>query len=117
MRAAHSPNEGLLCEQAVAPACAASAKPLHTTVIRNEAAYFGCSGAPLFLLGDSHCLPGWRACLVHLSRSYCTPLDRRQLSVWGPLQQTLGNAMQQERRHAFSWLQHGRMPVPQARAV
>ena len=66
------------CAQAVAPACAASAKPLHATVIRNEAAYFGClqqllaahpppslagrpaSHAPLFLLGDSHCLPGTR---------------------------------------------------------
>lgn len=53
----------------------ASVKELHTTIIRNEAAYFGCisqimfehpppliapdqSWKPLYLCGDSHCLSG-----------------------------------------------------------
>jgi hypothetical protein len=61
--------------QAVEPARLASAKPLHTTMIRNEAAYHGCvlqllqahpPPSPLtasfqqaiYLCGDSHCLPG-----------------------------------------------------------
>ena len=70
------PSLEALPPQAVEPARRASARPLHTTVIRNEAAYFGCvaqlladhpppplatpagSHAPLYLCGDSHCLSG-----------------------------------------------------------
>ncbi|CAL8471421.1 g10963 [Coccomyxa elongata] len=61
--------------KAVEPARLASLKPLHTTMIRNEAAYHGCvqqllrqhpPPSPLtlppeqaiYLCGDSHCLPG-----------------------------------------------------------
>ncbi|EIE19755.1 TPR-like protein [Coccomyxa subellipsoidea C-169] len=61
--------------QAVEPARRASVKPLHTTMIRNEAAYHGCvlqllraqpppspltapSQHAIYLCGDSHCLPG-----------------------------------------------------------
>lgn len=57
----------------------AADKELHTTLIRNEAAYFGCvsqvmkqyppppvpKGAslrPMFLCGDSHCLSGKATC-------------------------------------------------------
>lgn len=57
------------------PARRASAKPLHTTMIRNETAYHGClqqllaahpppslrtaaSKHVLYLCGDSHCLSG-----------------------------------------------------------
>lgn len=57
------------------PAVAASKVPLHLTLIRNEAAYFGCIQQllelapaypladapelqPLYLCGDSHCLSG-----------------------------------------------------------
>ena len=61
----------------VEPARAASRRPLHQTLVRNEAAYFGCVAQllgpahapppapapglerePLYLLGDSHCLSG-----------------------------------------------------------
>lgn len=61
----------------VEPARAASRRPLHQTLVRNEAAYFGCVARllgpahapppapapglerePLYLLGDSHCLSG-----------------------------------------------------------
>lgn len=82
------PAAAALCG-AVEPARCASCQPLHLTLIRNEAAYYGCvlqllrdhpphpwgwtTGAPvtatggrelpepLFLVGDSHTLPGaWR---------------------------------------------------------
>ena len=59
----------------VHPCCEASSKKLHTTTVRNEAAYFNCirqileeippaepTGLddlkPLYLCGDSHCLSG-----------------------------------------------------------
>jgi len=57
----------------IEPARSASCKPLHTTLIRNEAAYFSCISQllkdypppptlhtldPLFLCGDSHILSG-----------------------------------------------------------
>jgi hypothetical protein len=61
--------------QLVEPARLASATPLHQTLLRNEAAYYGCvrqllleqpppaqpipgNPAPLYLCGDSHCLSG-----------------------------------------------------------
>ena len=60
----------------------ASDKELHTTLIRNEAAYFGCVSqvlkqsppppvpcgsivSPIFLCGDSHCLSGERVYWFH----------------------------------------------------
>ena len=69
------------CAQAVdllRPARESCARPLHTTMIRNEAAYYGCCAQllqthpppallqppaantlkPIYLCGDSHCLPG-----------------------------------------------------------
>ncbi|GJP52740.1 hypothetical protein CLOM_g11825 [Closterium sp. NIES-68] len=78
----------------------ASKVPLHETLIRNEAAYFGCafqllthypithslshnSPPPLFLAGDSHCLAAaWR--VVHLRgqpRLLC-PLLITGLKAW-----------------------------------
>ena len=59
------------------PARRASARPLHTTLIRNEAANFSCinqllndfpppptvlSLSPIFLCGDSHTLSGGSPC-------------------------------------------------------
>ena len=68
------PQAAKLC-QLLAPAVAASNIPLHLTLIRNEAAYYGCLQQllelapryplgdapelqPLYLCGDSHCLSG-----------------------------------------------------------
>ena len=90
----------------VEPARRASRRPLHQTLVRNEAAYFGCVAQllgpahapppapapglerePLYLLGDSHCLSGALLCTqarkkgVCCKRSACT---RRSCAVWQP---------------------------------
>eukprot|EP00854_Cymbomonas_tetramitiformis_P008113 gene8113-9640_t len=77
----------------VEPARQASAQPLHSTLIRNEVAYFCCarqlleefpvkwdasateSSKPLYLAGDSHCLTGaWRKVSLRGETRVLTPL-------------------------------------------
>lgn len=91
------------CAQAVRllqPAQESCSRPLHTTMIRNEAAYFGCCAQllqshpppplqqplttdlprPIFLCGDSHCLPGKQLthCCMSLLPKLCSPPISRE---------------------------------------
>ncbi|GMH33936.1 hypothetical protein BSKO_01770 [Bryopsis sp. KO-2023] len=78
----------------------ASQKELHTTLIRNEAAYFGCISQiiwehpppavtpgqdvnPLFLCGDSHCLSGaWRHVCLRGENRLLVPQLITGCKVW-----------------------------------
>ncbi|CAI5473075.1 unnamed protein product [Closterium sp. Yama58-4] len=78
----------------------ASATPLHETLIRNEAAYFGCAfqllsqypiphslshnaPQPLFLAGDSHCMAAaWRVVQVRGRPRLLCPLLITGLKAW-----------------------------------
>lgn len=80
----------------------ASAQPLHETLIRNENAYFGCVlqlladhpppavprspkrlPPPLFVLGDSHCLPpAWRTVTLRGRTRLLHPLLVTGCKIW-----------------------------------
>eukprot|EP00850_Spirogloea_muscicola_P010195 SM000059S18672 [mRNA] locus=s59:358069:363417:+ [translate_table: standard] len=79
----------------------ASRVPLHKTIFRNEAAYFGCihqlmeehpislplpprdEQPLLYLAGDSHCLTGaWRAVSLHGRRRLLAPVLVTGLKAW-----------------------------------
>eukprot|EP00850_Spirogloea_muscicola_P017379 SM000148S01056 [mRNA] locus=s148:298226:303563:- [translate_table: standard] len=79
----------------------ASRVPLHNTIFRNEAAYFGCihqlmeehpislplpprdEQPLLYLAGDSHCLTGaWRAVSLHGRRRLLAPVLVTGLKAW-----------------------------------
>ena len=91
----------------VETARAASSTPLHETLIRNEAAYFGCvtqllreypapplsaletpiassnDGGFLYLAGDSHCLPGaWRTVHLRGAERRLAPVLVTGLKAW-----------------------------------
>lgn len=88
--------------ECVQVARAASAVPMHHTVVRNEAAYFDCiyqlmgshhpvglplpseeEAPPLFLAGDSHCLaPAWRMVRLRGKPRLLTPLLVTGLKAW-----------------------------------
>ena len=86
-------------------------QPLHETLIRNEAAYFNCvaqlletapppdlpmQGAaaharkPLYVLGDSHCLPlAWRVLALRGEERVCVPMLVTGLKQWHLRQECL----------------------------
>uniref|UniRef100_A0A061S9Z0 Tpr-like protein n=2 Tax=Tetraselmis sp. GSL018 TaxID=582737 RepID=A0A061S9Z0_9CHLO len=84
----------------IEPAVAASVKPLHTTLIRNEAAYLGCvkqilrgphrpadpgasSLRPLFLAGDSHSLSGaWQQVSLRGEQRVLVPKLVTGCKIW-----------------------------------
>ncbi|GAQ83868.1 hypothetical protein KFL_001660050 [Klebsormidium nitens] len=85
----------------VEKARALSEKALHETMVRNEAAYFGCiyqvfteyplsrplppadSFPPLYLVGDSHCLtPAWRTVELRGAPRLLAPLLVTGLKCW-----------------------------------
>ncbi|KAG6548433.1 hypothetical protein Mapa_009920 [Marchantia paleacea] len=85
----------------VEPARAASAKPLHQTLVRNEAAYFTClhqiledypiplplgpieKSNALYLAGDSHCLSAaWRSVCLRGKGYVLTPKLVTGLKIW-----------------------------------
>ncbi|KAK9816213.1 hypothetical protein WJX74_009091 [Apatococcus lobatus] len=94
------------CAQTVAllqPVWASCSRPLHTTMIRNEAAYFGCCAQllqthpppsllqpaeteppkPIYLCGDSHCLPGaWRHVHLQGHRRVLVPALVTGCKIW-----------------------------------
>eukprot|EP00899_Mesostigma_viride_P020166 jgi/Mesvir1/28150/Mv04715-RA.1 len=84
------------------PVRAASSKPLHTTIIRNEIAYFSCihqllsdyplppphitppgTAPPLFVAGDSHSTsPGWRSLSLRGQARRLVPVIVTGLKMW-----------------------------------